>query len=299
MKQQFRGTGVALVTPFQNGAVDFDALERVIQHVIGGGVDFLVSLGTTGETVTLTDREARAVLDFTIRVNDGRKPLVAGCFGGNNTRALRNRIQAFNFDGVDAIMSASPAYNKPTQEGIYQHYLAIGEAAPRPMIIYNVPGRTSSNIEAETILRLAHSGGPFIGVKEASADMVQGQAILKDRPADFLVLSGDDPTILPLLGCGADGGISVLGNALPSLFSGMVRAALENRWDEARNLAFQMHDFHPHLYEEGNPAGVKGALEILGICSREVRLPLTDLSEGVLESIRGLLAALSEEVKSH
>lgn len=298
MKQQFRGTGVALVTPFRQGRVDYPALERVLNHVISGGVDFLVSLGTTGESATLSPQEMRAVLDFTIRINDGRKPLVAGCFGGNHTNQLKKQIQDFDFDGIDAIMSSSPAYNKPTQEGIYQHYLALGEVAPRPVIIYNVPGRTSSNIEAETLLRLAHSGGPFLGVKEASADMVQGQAILKDRPGDFMVWSGDDPTILPLLGCGADGGISVIGNALPGLFSTMVRSALEGRWAEARTLAFQMHDIHPHLYSEGNPAGVKGAMELLGICSRDVRLPLTKLSSEVVESIRILLEELSVDIKT-
>ena len=185
MKQQFRGTGVALVTPFRNGQVDFPALEQVVQHVIAGGVDFLVALGTTGEAVTLSTSEMQQVLDTIIRVNDGRKPIVAGCFGHNNTAELLRQVNDFRFDGIDAIMAASPAYNKPPQEGIYQHYTALAEVAPRPLIIYNVPGRTSSNIEADTILRLAESGGDFLGVKEASADMVQGQEILRNRPAGF------------------------------------------------------------------------------------------------------------------
>ncbi|MCB0706584.1 MAG: 4-hydroxy-tetrahydrodipicolinate synthase [Saprospiraceae bacterium] len=285
--QQFRGSGVALVTPFRNGQIDFPALAQVIEHVLEGGVDFLVSLGTTGEAVTLSAKEMREVLDFTIKINAGRKPIVAGCFGGNDTRSLVELIRQFDFDGIDVIMSASPSYNKPTQEGIYQHFMKIAEAAPLPVIMYNVPGRTASNMEASTILRLAHAGGNrFLAVKEASADMVQGQEILKDRPDGFLVLSGDDPTALPLIGCGADGGISVIANALPGVFSEMVHQSLQNNWPEARDLAFRMHHLHPPLYAEGNPAGVKGALELLGICSREVRLPLTPLSDSGMQKLQ-------------
>ncbi|MBR9919663.1 MAG: 4-hydroxy-tetrahydrodipicolinate synthase [Bacteroidetes bacterium] len=295
MKQQFRGTGVALVTPFgADGAIDFDALERVINHVIDGGVDFLVSLGTTGEAVTLTSKEVREVLDFTIKINNGRKPIVAGCFGWNDTNALVEKIKNFKFDGIDAIMSASPSYNKPTQEGIYQHYMAVAEVSPLPVIIYNVPGRTCSNVEAETILRLARDGkGKFIAVKEASGDMAQGEAILKDRPEGFLVLSGDDPTALPLISLGADGGISVISNALPDLFSGMIKAGLNNDWKRARQLAYLLHDLNPPLYEEGNPAGVKALMELLGICQRGVRLPLTPCSKALYQVLQKELEKLN------
>ena len=299
-QQQYRGTGVALVTPFRNGRIDFPALERVIEHVIAGGVDFLVSLGTTGEAVTLSDREVREVLDATIRINNGRKPLVAGVFGDNDTARLVQKVREFDFTGIDVIMSSSPAYNKPNQEGIYRHYMALAEVAPRPVIIYNVPSRTGSNVEAETVLRLAEASDQFFAVKEASGDLQQVMTILKYKPDDFLVLSGDDLITLPMIGCGGDGVISVIANALPGPFAGMARAALAGNYDEAQRLNAQLLDIHPWLYIDGNPAGVKGALELLGVCSKEVRLPLAPISDehlaalqkeleraGVLEGSRG------------
>lgn len=278
MDQRFKGTGVALVTPFKNGKIDFDALEKVIEYVISGGVDFLVSLGTTGESVTLTSEEQRKILDFTIRTNRGRLPIVAGNFGGSNTAAQVEKIRNFNFDGIDVIMVSSPAYNKPSQEGIYQHYMQLAEVSPLPIIIYNVPGRTAKNIEAKTTLRLAHASEKFMAVKEASADMVQCTQILKNRPENFLVLSGDDPTTLPLIGTGGDGVISVIANAFPKEFSNMTRTALKGDYPRARKLNNLLLDIHPWLYIDGNPAGIKAALEILGFCSREVRLPLTSIS---------------------
>ncbi len=292
-QKRFRGTGVALVTPLKDGKVDYPALEKVIEHVIEGGVEFLVSLGTTGEAVTLTTEECREVLDFTIKVNNRRLPIVAGIFGGNDTAAIIRRIEGFNFDGIDAIMSSGPAYNKPTQRGIYEHYMAIEKVSPLPVIIYNVPGRTSKNIKAETTLKLAHASKKFIAVKEASGNLPQVMKILKDRPKGFLVLSGDDPTALPLVTCGGDGLISVIGNAFPGIFSNMIRAALAGDLPQAKRLNDQLLDVHPWLYIDGNPAGIKSVLNMMNICSTEVRLPLVPMTSKNLkrlkESINDLL----------
>lgn len=279
MKQhKFRGTGVALVTPFRDHQVDFPALARVIEHVIAGGVDFIVSLGTTGEAVTLSKEECREVFDFTIRQVDGRKPIVAGLFGSNYTEKLVEAIQHYDLSGFDAIMSSSPAYNKPPQEGIFQHYMAIERVSPVPIIIYNVPGRTGSNVEADTVLRLAQASDKFVAVKEASGDLVQGMQILKNRPEHLAVLSGDDPTALALTANGGDGVISVIANLYPEHFSTMMRAALQSDFATAAQLNLDLLDIHPYLYVEGNPAGVKAGMDILGICSDEVRIPLVPLS---------------------
>ncbi len=278
--QRFRGTGVALVTPFEkNGNIDWGDLEKVIENVIAGGVEFLVSLGTTGESVTLTDDEHRAILDFTIKVNRGRLPLVAGVFGGNNTTALVEKIKTFNFEGIDAILSSNPAYNRPGQEGLYQHYMAIAEVSPVPIIIYNVPSRTASNINAETTLRLANASDKFLGIKEASNDLYQVMKIIKGKPKDFLVLSGDDFMALPLITCGGDGVVSVIANTLPRPFSDMTRAALRTDLPTAQKLNNKLLEFYRLLFLEGNPNGVKAALELQNICSRDVRLPLTPMSE--------------------
>ena len=225
--ERLRGTGVALVTPFKNnGDIDWEDLERIIEHVLTGGVEFLVSLGTTGESVTISEEEQRQILDFTIKVNRGRAPLVAGVFGSNNTRALVEKVKNFNFEGIDALLSSNPSYSKPGQEGIFQHYMALAEESPRPIIIYNVPSRTASNMTAETTLRLANASDKFLGIKEASDDIYQVIKILKGRPKNFLMLSGDDFMTLPLIAVGGDGVISVIANATPRPFSDMVRAAL-------------------------------------------------------------------------
>lgn len=277
---KFRGTGVALITPFrEDKAIDYPALERIIHHIIAGGADYLVCLGTTGEAITLSAQECRAVLDFTIKVVADRVPIVAGFFGSNHTARLVEELQEYDFQGVSAIMSSSPSYNKPNQEGIFQHYMAVAEVAPLPLIIYNVPGRTASNVTADTLVRLANSSPKFIAVKEASGDLVQAMQILKRRPEGFLVISGDDPLTLPMLGCGGDGVISVIGNAYPAEFSEMVHAGLRGDFETARRLNDVLLDVHPWLYAEGNPAGIKAAMEILGFCGRQVRLPLVALSE--------------------
>ena len=275
----FRGTGVALITPFRDAEIDFEALDRMIEHVVTGGVDFIVSLGTTGEPVNMSAAECRRVFDFTIEKLKGRLPLVAGLFGSNYTQKLVRGIRDYDLSGFDAIMSSSPSYIKPTQEGIFQHYMAIEAVSPIPIIIYNVPGRTASNVQSQTILRLANASEKFIAVKEASGDMVQGMQIIRDRPEGFLVLSGDDPTALPLIACGGDGVISVIANALPRAFSSMTRAALEGDMARARKLNHSMLDIHPLLYVEGNPAGVKAVLDMKGLCTPEVRIPLTSVTE--------------------
>jgi 4-hydroxy-tetrahydrodipicolinate synthase len=280
LHDRLRGTGVALVTPFdRQGKIDWDDLQKLIEHVIGGGAEFLVSLGTTGESVTLSDDEHREVLDFTIKINRGRVPLVAGIFGGNNTTALTQKIAEYNFEDIDALLSSNPSYSRPGQEGIFQHYMALAEVSPRPIIIYNVPSRTASNMHAETTLRLAHSSDKFIGVKEASDDIHQIMKIIKGKPKDFLVLSGDDFMTLPLIAVGGDGVISVIGNALPKHFSDMVRAGLRNDLPTARLANMKLLEIYKLLFSEGNPVGVKAALELTGICSREVRLPLVPMSE--------------------
>ena len=279
LHQKLRGTGVALVTPFKNAAVDWEDLERIIEHVIAGGVEFLVSLGTTGESSAISDEEHRQILDFTIKVNRGRLPLVAGVFGGNNTAAMVEKIKGFNFEGIDAILSSNPAYSRPGQEGIFQHYMALEDASPRPIIIYNVPSRTASNMTAETTLRLANASSKFIAVKEASDDLYQITKIIKGRPEHFLVLSGDDFLTLPLVAAGGDGVISVIANTVPRPFTDMVRAALRQDLPTAQKLNFKLLELYKLLFIEGNPVGVKAAMELQGLCSREVRLPLVPMTE--------------------
>lgn len=293
-QQRFRGTGVALITPFKNGRVDWEDLEKVIEHVIAGGVEFLVSLGTTGESVTLSDTEHRDILDFTIKVNRGRLPLIAGVFGGNNTAALVEKMQSFNFEGIDVLLSSNPAYNKPGQEGIFQHYMALAEASPLPIIIYNVPSRTASNMTAETTLRLANASDKFLGVKEASDDIYQIMKIIKGRPKDFLVLSGDDFITLPLIAAGGDGVISVIANTTPKPFTDMVRAALRHDLPTAQRLNLKLLELYKLLFIEGNPVGVKAAMELQGLCSREVRLPLVPMSENGVHLIMAELEKVYE-----
>ncbi len=291
LHEKLRGTGVALVTPFKNGQINWEDLERVIEHVIGGGVEFLVSLGTTGESNTISDEEHRQILDFTIKINRARLPLVAGVFGGNNTAQLVQKIQGFNFEGIDALLSSNPAYNKPSQEGIFQHYLALAEASPLPIIIYNVPSRTASNMNAETTLRLAHTSDKFIAIKEASNDIYQVMKIIKGRPKDFLVLSGDDFITLPIIASGGDGVISVIANTLPRPFTDMVRAALRQDLPTAQKLNNKLLELYRLLFLEGNPVGVKAAMELQGLCSREVRLPLVPMTEAGVHALMNELDA--------
>ncbi len=291
--QRFRGAGVAIVTPFQDDQIDWDALARVIEHVIDGGVDYLVVLGTTGESATISDEEQRDVLDFSVKINNGRKPLIAGPFGGNNTPAMVDKIRHFDFSGIDGLLSSSPAYVKPTQEGIYRHYMALAEASPRPIMLYNVPGRTASNMTAETTLRLAHAGGSqFIGVKDACDDMMQIMKIIQGKPQGFLVLGGDDFLTLPVIATGGDGVVSVVANVTPKPFTEMVHAALRHDIPTAQRLNLQLLDLYKLLFIEGNPVGAKAALEMLGICRRDVRLPLAPMTEGGAALIRAEMEKL-------
>lgn len=273
------GTGVALITPFKNGMVDFDSLSALIDYVISGGVEYVISLGTTGEATSLSEAEQVAVIRHTVEKVAGRIPVVAGQFGGNNTTQVCEKLKSFNTTGIAAILSSSPAYVKPSQEGIYQHYMALAQASPLPIIIYNVPSRTASNITAATIVRLANASEKFIAVKDASADLVQATAIARDAPKGFTLLSGDDPTALASVAVGCKGVISVIANAFPGSFSWMMRFALGGKWDEAKNLHFKLLNLHHWLYVEGNPVGIKEAIAFKGIASNELRLPLATMSE--------------------
>ncbi|MBC7744818.1 MAG: 4-hydroxy-tetrahydrodipicolinate synthase [Flavobacterium sp.] len=282
---KFHGTGVALVTPFNtDGSVAFNKLQKLIDHTINGGVDYLVSLGTTGETATLSIIERTEVWNFTSEAVAGRIPLVAGV-GGNNTSELTQQVKNMNGNQFDAILSVSPYYNKPTQEGIYQHYKAVSEASDLPLILYNVPGRTGSNIASETTLRLAHDFKNIIGIKEASGDFDQFNKIMKDKPADFLFISGDDPIALQMISMGAVGIISVIGNAFPSILSKMIQMCLDGNFSEARFSHYSLIEVTRHIFAEGNPAGVKATLKLLGICGDTVRLPLVNITEETFESI--------------
>jgi len=286
--QQFRGTGVAVITPFKsNGAIDFSALERIIEHLIQpNGVDYIISLGTTGEAIPLTASECREVLDFTIEKVNKRVPIVAGFFGGNNTKTLCEKLRTYNFEGITAVMSSSPSYNKPTQEGIYRHYMEVGDSSPLPIIIYNVPSRTSSNLEAETILRIARGNEKFIAVKEAAGSIPQATKLIKDKPDNFLVVSGDDPITLGMIGCGGDGVISVIANAFPVEFSTMVRSALNGDYAKAQHYNNLLFDLHKWLYCDGNPGGIKATMSILGFCENVLRLPLVEVSDATYQKIK-------------
>ncbi len=289
MQNKLKGTGVAMVTPFRyDDSIDFNALEKLTEHIVNGGVEFLVVMGTTGENPTLTIQEQEAVLNYIAEVSDHKLPIVFG-IGGNNTQAVINRIKKTDFTNVDAILSAAPYYNKPTQKGLYIHYKSIAGASPVPVILYNVPGRTSVNISAETTLKLANDFENIIAVKEASGNFNQVMQILKNKPDNFTVLSGDDTYTLPYITLGMSGVISVTANAYPKEFSDMVRAALKYDIKTAQKLHYKLLDFTNTLFSEGNPGGVKAALEILGICKKFVRLPLASVSRETYEKIEALM----------
>lgn len=279
-----RGTGVALITPFnEDYSIDFTGLDRVVNHVIDGGVDYLVVLGTTGESATLTKEEKKEVLKAVKASNAGRVPLVYGC-GGNNTQAVLEDLKSIDLEGIAAILSVSPYYNKPTQAGIIAHYTAIADASPVPVILYNVPGRTMSNLSWSTTVKLsAHPN--IIGMKEASSDMSQCMRIASKMPKDFLLISGDDILTPAMRLMGGAGVISVLANAYPALFKTIAHGSLE----EANEAAFQMLDINPLMYEEANPVGVKALMAIMGLCGDQVRLPLLRASESLKERIKGEL----------
>ena len=289
--KKFKGTGVAIVTPFnEDKSVDYKGLEKLVEHLIANGINYLVVQGTTGESVTLSKQEKGETLAFIIKINNGRLPIVLGV-GGNCTSTVVEAFKSTDFTGVDAILSVSPYYNKPTQEGIYQHYKAVAAASKLPIILYNVPGRTSSNILAETTVRLAKDFDNIIAVKEASGSLEQCMEIINTAPSDFLVISGDDALTLPMIASGGHGVISVLANAFPKGFSGMVGSALTNDMDTARDLHYKYFSMIDLLFCEGNPAGVKAALKDLGIIGDAVRLPLVNVSEKTNNSIKDLITS--------
>jgi 4-hydroxy-tetrahydrodipicolinate synthase len=291
--EALRGSGVALVTPFTaDGAIDFPALGRLIDYCIDGGINYLVSLGTTGESVNLSKEEKRAVLDFTIKHNNGRLPIVAG-FGGNNTAELIKDIQSNSFEGIDAILSVSPYYNKPTQAGIIAHYEAVAKVAPKPVILYNVPGRTGSNISAETTIALSKVDN-IIGIKEASGNFGQCMQIVNNTSSDFLKISGDDNITLPLIALGFDGVISVSGQGFPKIFSEMVRLSLADDFTAARARHYQLVDVTDMLFAEGNPGGIKEVLKLAGVCDSYMRLPLVDISDALKQNIKAAFDKISK-----
>ena len=292
--EQFKGTGVALITPFSKDlTVDTDALQHVVEHCISGGVDYLVVLGTTGESVTLSKEEKQQVADVVVRTNAGRLPLVLGV-GGNNTATVVEDLKQLDLSQFDAVLSVSPCYNKPTQEGIYQHFKALSGASPKPIILYNVPSRTGSNMLAETTLRLAQDFENIVAIKEASGDLTQIDHIIKDKPRDFLVISGDDFTALPTVLAGGAGVISVLGQGVPKMFSEMINLGLQNEANQAYSIHHRLLPLMHLIFEEGNPAGVKSVLENLNISAAHVRLPLVEASKSLKKEIGSFLKTLEQ-----
>ncbi len=286
--KELRGTGIALVTPFnENGSIDFDGLTKLINNCIEGKVEYLVVLGTTAESATLTATEKQEVIHHIIKINDKRLPLVLG-IGGNNTKAVIDEIETRDLSDFAAILSVVPMYNKPSQEGIFKHYQAIAKASPKPILLYNVPSRTSVNMTAETTLRLANLDN-IIGIKEATGDFTQVLNILKDKPKDFLVISGDDTLALPLVTAGGDGVISVIGQGFPLEFSGLIRSGLKNETSVGYQSLYELLPVIDYAFEEGNPVGIKAILKTKNVCEDFVRLPLIKASEQLNSKIKDFI----------
>ncbi|MFI5153693.1 MAG: 4-hydroxy-tetrahydrodipicolinate synthase [Chitinophagales bacterium] len=289
LRKILQGTGVALVTPFNaDFEIDYPALGRVIDFVIRGDVEYLVTLGTTGETPTLSKDEKISLIKFTYEKAANRVPVVVG-IGGNNTAELLKDFERFPLDKAVAVLSTSPYYSKPSQDGLFQHYKTLAEASPKPIIIYNVPGRSGRNVNASTVIRLANEVNQIAGIKEASGDMAQCMQILRDRPDDFLVVSGDDALALPQMACGMDGVISVAANSFPERFSEMVRACISRDYKKAKSINDELMEGYELLFAENNPAGVKAALAELGIIENYLRLPLVPLSQPLNSRLKSYL----------
>jgi 4-hydroxy-tetrahydrodipicolinate synthase len=283
--QSLIGTGVALVTPFKiDLTVDVDALKKVVNYQIDNGIDYLVVLGTTAENATLTKNEQEIIIETVVNTNNGRLPLVLGV-GGNNTAKLVNELKTRDFSAFTAILSVSPFYNKPTQDGIYAHFKEIALASPIPVLLYNVPGRTASNMLPTTVVKLANDFKNIIGIKEAAGDMVQAMSLIKQLPKEFLVISGDDMITLPMILAGGSGVISVIGQGFPELFSKMVRFGLQHKVAEAYDIHYSLADSINMIFEEGNPAGIKEIFKTLGLCENFVRLPLVSTSEDLAKRL--------------
>ncbi|HRG17526.1 MAG TPA: 4-hydroxy-tetrahydrodipicolinate synthase [Flavobacterium lutivivi] len=284
--QSLIGTGVALITPFKKDfSVDAEALKAIVNYQIDNGIDYLVVLGTTAESATLSSDEKELVIKTIVETNNGRLPLVLGV-GGNNTHKVVEELKNRDFSAFDAILSVSPYYNKPTQEGIYQHFKAVAEASPIPVILYNVPGRTASNMLPSTVIRLANDFQNIVGIKEAAGDIVQAMKLIQNKPKDFLVISGDDMITLPMVLAGGAGVISVIAEGFPKKFSDMVRLGLNKRVDEAYKLHYLLADSIDMIFEQGNPAGIKEIFKSLGLAENTVRLPLVNVDENLSNRIQ-------------
>ncbi|MBR0077994.1 MAG: 4-hydroxy-tetrahydrodipicolinate synthase [Bacteroidales bacterium] len=289
MTERLKGTGVALITPFlPNGDIDFLCLEKLVEELLANGVNYIVTVCTTSETPTLSEEEKDEIVRTVVRVNRGRVAIIRG-LGGPDTRELLTSLRTKDFTGVDAILSVTPFYSRPSQNGVYQHYKTVAEHSPLPVILYNVPGRTGCNIDADTTLRLANDCPNIIAVKEASGMMNQIMRIINHKPADFSVISGDDALTLPLLAAGVDGVISVVANAFPKEVSTMVKLARSNNFDEARKIHLQLLDFTQACFREGSPAGVKALLSLQGKIQNCLRLPQVPVSETLMDTFRKLL----------
>jgi 4-hydroxy-tetrahydrodipicolinate synthase len=287
--QSLIGTGVALITPFKDDfTIDIDALKRVVNFSIDGGIEYLVVLGTTAENATLSEDEKEQVIATVIEVNAGRLPLVLGV-GGNDTLSVVEELRSRDLSAFVAILSVSPYYNKPSQEGIYQHFKAVSEASPIPVILYNVPGRTASNMLPSTVLRLANDFENIVAIKEAAGDLVQAMQLLKDKPKDFLVISGDDMIALPIVLAGGAGVISVIGQGFPKEFSEMIRLGLNRKVDDAYKLHYLLADCIDMIFEQGNPAGIKEVFQVLGITENFVRLPLVTVDESLANRLNSFV----------
>lgn len=294
--QSLIGTGVALVTPFkQDFSVDVDALVKIVNYQIENGIDYLVILGTTAENATLNKVEKELVIQTVVEANSGRLPLVLGV-GGNNTQELVDELLSRDFTNFTAILSVSPYYNRPTQEGIYQHFKAISQASPVPVILYNVPGRTSSNMLPATVFRLANDFKNIVAIKEAAGDMVQAMRLIKGKPEGFHIISGDDMVTLPMILAGGSGVISVIGEGFPRQFSDMVRLGLNRKVDEAYHLHYHIMNSIDMIFEQGNPAGIKEVLKSLGLCRNTVRLPLVNVDADLAKRLNQAVKNINAEV---
>ncbi|MGE5418988.1 MAG: 4-hydroxy-tetrahydrodipicolinate synthase [Chloroflexota bacterium] len=284
--KKFRGTGVAIITPFKNDlSIDFSALGRVVNHIIDGGVNYIVALGTTGESVTLTKDEKKAIISYVIETVDKRVPVVVG-IGGNNTQEIIDFVRQTNLSGVDGVLSVAPYYNKPGQKGLFQHFKAFANSCPLPVILYNVPGRTGCNISSDTCLQLANECENIVAVKEASGDIAQIMRIIKGKPENFSVISGDDTMIIPISAAGGAGVISVLANAYPAQTSEIVNNALKYNFKAAREMHFKFMEIIDLLFADGNPSGVKAMLSQMNICQNTLRLPLVPVSKTIMDRIQ-------------
>ncbi len=292
-QNKFKGMGVALITPFKtDGSIDWDALVKLVEYQIAGGIDFLCIMGTTAETVTLTAEEKRQLKKMLVERVAGRVPLLMGC-GGNNTAAVVQELKESDWTGIDGVLSVCPMYNKPSQEGLYQHFATIAKASPLPVVLYNVPGRTGVNMTAETTVRLAKEFDNIVAIKEASGNFTQIDDIIKNKPDHFDVISGDDGITFPLITLGAVGVISVIGNAMPAEFSRMVRLALRGEYESARRIHYKFTELFKLLFVDGNPAGVKAMLHAMGMIENQLRLPLVPTRLTTMEQISQVLNSLT------